>query len=431
MAIFSKIHCILPEEYVIFVNNIFLYSLIDGTLRYMVDKRQRNSLELTILMPCLNEEMTIVNCIDKAKKFLSSNKIDGEILVSDNGSTDHSASLAKSAGARVIMAPVKGYGGALIEGCKEAMGKYVIMGDADDSYDFLNLMPIVEKLREGYDLVIGDRFAGGIEKGAMPWSHKYIGNPILSFIGRLFYHSNIRDFHCGLRGYNKESIEGLHLHTTGMEYASEMIVKAELMGLKIAEVPTTLKKDGRSCAPHLRSFRDGWRHLKFLFMFAPKWLFFYPGMTLCLIGILGSLLLIAGQFAIGGVFFSIHTLLYCMMSIIIGVTVVYFYVFTKVYSAMIGFIPKDKTMERIVHFNEDRWIVAGVILTFVGIALTISAFLSWCSSGFGDMIPEQLMRKVLPAVTLIEVGIETVFASFFVGILKLEINQENLESKGK
>ena len=234
-------------------------------------------MELTILMPCLNEAETLAICIRKAKKFLSENNIDGEVLISDNGSTDGSQDIAKAEGARVVSTDIKGYGSALINGTKNAYGKYVIMGDADDSYDFLHLMPFVEKLREGYDLVMGDRFAGGIEEGAMPWSHKYIGNPVLSFIGRLFYKSKIRDFHCGLRGYNRESMLNLHLQTTGMEYASDMVVKSELNGLKIAEVPTTLSKDGRSRPPHLRSFRDGWRHLKFLLMYAPNWLLLYPG----------------------------------------------------------------------------------------------------------------------------------------------------------
>ena len=224
--------------------------------------------EITILMPCLNEAETIATCIRKAKRFLTDNQIDGEVLVSDNGSTDGSQEIAKSEGARVISTDIRGYGSALINGTKNAHGKYIIMGDADDSYDFLNLMPFVEKLREGYDLVMGNRFAGGIEDGAMPWLHRYIGNPLLSFIGRLLYSSKIKDFHCGLRAYNRESILKLNLQTTGMEYASEMVVKAELNGLKIAEVPTTLSKDGRSRSPHLRTFRDGWRHLKLLLTYA-------------------------------------------------------------------------------------------------------------------------------------------------------------------
>lgn len=221
-------------------------------------------LELTILMPCLNEEETIGVCVSKALQFLRDNGVDGEVLISDNGSSDDSAKIASALGARVVNAPVRGYGSALITGCQEARGEYVIMGDADDSYDFLDLMPFLRKLREGYDLVVGNRFAGGIEKDAMPWMNRYIGNPSLSFIARVLFDSKIKDFHCGLRGYNREKILGLALSTTGMEYASEMIVKAEIAGLKITEVPTTLKKDGRSSAPHLRPFRDGFRHLHFL-----------------------------------------------------------------------------------------------------------------------------------------------------------------------
>ena len=279
-------------------------------------------------MPCLNEAETLGICIKKAKGFLKKNNIDGEILISDNGSTDDSIKIAESLGARVVNAPTKGYGGALITGCQKALGEYVIMGDADDSYDFENLMPFLDKLREGYDLVMGNRFKGGIEKGAMPWSHKYIGNPVLSFIGRLFFKSKIKDFHCGLRGYNRERMMDLGLRTTGMEYASEMIVMSELAGYRIAEVPTTLKKDGRSRPPHLRSFHDGWRHLKFLLMYSPKWLFLYPGIFLIVVGLIGGIILTIGQFSVGSVVFGIHTLLYCMIAIILGVNIVYFYIIT-------------------------------------------------------------------------------------------------------
>ena len=241
--------------------------------------------ELTILMPCLNEAETLETCIKKAQTFLYENNVDGEILIADNGSTDGSIDIAQRNGARVVNVETKGYGAALIAGGNAALGNYVIMGDSDDSYDFLHLMPFVEKLREGYDLVMGNRFKGGIEKGAMPFSHRYIGNPVLSFIGRFFYSSKIGDFHCGLRGYNTARMRSIDLKTTGMEYASEMVVKSTLYGFKIAEVPTTLKKDGRSHAPHLHTWRDGWRHLKFLLMHSPKWLFLYPGIFLLVLGL--------------------------------------------------------------------------------------------------------------------------------------------------
>ena len=377
-------------------------------------------MELTILMPCLNEAETIAICIKKALNFLKTSGVDGEVLISDNGSTDDSVKIAESMGARVVHAPIKGYGGALITGCKEALGKYVIMGDADDSYDFEHLMPFVEKLREGSDLVMGNRFEGGIEDGAMPWSHRYIGNPVLSFIGRLFFKSKIRDFHCGLRGYNRDSILKLELHTTGMEYASEMVVKSELARYKVSEVPTTLKQDGRTGAPHLRSFRDGWRHLKFLCMYSPRWLFLYPGIALLLIGLLGGIILSFKQITFGAVEFSIHSLLYCMMSIILGVNVIYFYTFTKLYAQKTHFIPHDKIIDRIVAFSEDKGMLIGTILALLGGATSIIALIIWQQSGFSQMNPEQLMRWVLPATTMIEVGIETIFACFFMGILKIK-----------
>ena len=376
-------------------------------------------------MPCLNEAETIGICVKKAIGFIEKNKIDGEVLISDNGSTDNSKQIAESLGARVVDAPIRGYGGALITGCHEAMGKYVIMGDADDSYDFENLMPFVERLREGYDLVMGNRFKGGIEKGAMPWSHRYIGNPVLSFIGRLFFNSKIKDFHCGLRGYNKERILDLGLHTTGMEYASEMVVMAELEGYRICEVPTTLKKDGRNRPPHLRSFHDGWRHLKFLLMYSPRWLFLYPGVILLIVGIFWGVVLSLGEFAIGSVVFSIHTLMYCMMAIILGVNIVYFYTFTKLYAEKSKFIPRDKALEKYVAIGEDKGMLSGFILALLGFVFSIIALVIWKKSGFSQMNPEKLMRYVLPAATMIEVGIETIFAWFLIGILKIEWRGKN------
>ena len=315
--------------------------------------------EVTILMPCLNEAETLAVCIRKAKAFLKENHVDGEILVADNGSSDGSQEIAKMAGARVLHVERKGYGSALISGCHAAAGKYVIMGDSDDSYDFYHLMPFMDKLREGYDLVMGNRFAGGIEDGAMPWLHRYIGNPVLSFVGRIFFQSSIKDFHCGLRGYNRESMMKLNLKTTGMEYASEMVVMAELNHLKITEVPTTLKKDGRSGAPHLRSFRDGWRHLKFLFMYAPNWLFLYPGIAMLAIGLIGSTLLIVGQISLFHVVFSIHTLLYCMFFLIIGFNIIIMFLFIKLYAYNHQFIPRQSSIDWNRKLNEDIFIFGG------------------------------------------------------------------------
>lgn len=375
--------------------------------------------ELTILMPCLNEAETLSVCIDKAKHFLASNEIDGEILISDNGSTDGSKDIAEFSGARVVVTSKKGYGSALINGCKEAKGRYVIMGDADDSYNFLDLMPFLNRLREGYDLVMGNRFMGGIEKGAMPWSHRYIGNPVLSFIGRLFFGSKIKDFHCGLRGYNRESILSLNLQTTGMEYASEMVVKAELNHLKITEVPTTLKKDGRSRAPHLRSFRDGWRHLKFLFIYAPNWLFLYPGIALLAIGLFGSIALLGGGIQLLNITFSIHTLLYCMFFVIIGFNVVDMFLMVKLYAYNHQLLPQKVSVDWNKKLKEDCFIFGGIFLTLVGVGLSVYALLYWYNSGFNQLVPEVVMRIAIPAVTFLEIGIQSVFSGFMMGILKM------------
>lgn len=375
-------------------------------------------MELTILMPCLNEAETLAICIRKAKTFLSENNIDGEVLISDNGSTDGSQDIARAEGARVVSTDIKGYGSALINGTKNAYGKYVIMGDADDSYDFLHLMPFVEKLREGYDLVMGDRFAGGIEEGAMPWSHKYIGNPVLSFIGRLFYNSKIRDFHCGLRGYNRESMLKLNLQTTGMEYASEMVVKSELNGLKIAEVPTTLSKDGRSRPPHLRSFRDGWRHLKFLFMYAPNWLLLYPGMLFLFLGLVLGGIIVVDKITINNINFSIHTLLYCACLIIIGLSILQMYMIVKVFAYNHDFLPKNQ-IDWNHKIKEDRIIAIGAGIVLIGIVLSIIALATWKSLSMGDLNAEETMRIVIPAVLCLIVGFQSIFTGFIVGVMKI------------
>lgn len=376
-------------------------------------------MELTILMPCLNEAETLAICIQKAKKFLSESGIDGEVLISDNGSTDGSQEIAESEGARVVHAPVRGYGGALITGCAEAKGKYVIMGDADDSYDFLHLMPFVEKLREGYDLVMGNRFAGGIEKGAMPWSHRYIGNPVLSFIGRTFFHSKIKDFHCGLRGYNRESMLALNLQTSGMEYASEMVVKAELNGLKIAEVPTTLKKDGRSRPPHLKSMRDGWRHLKFLLMYSPNWLLLFPGLAFLTLGIIIGAVLIVNRITINRINFSIHTLLYCACSVIIGFSILQMYLIVKVYAYNHGFLPKN-TVDWNKKCDENVIIALGAGLALIGLILSIIGVETWKASLLGDLDPEMTMRLVIPAVLCLVTGIQSISTGFVTGVMKIK-----------
>lgn len=382
---------------------------------------ESNELELTILMPCLNEAETLEICIKKAKKSLEENNINGEVLIADNGSTDGSQEIAKRNGARVVNVERRGYGSALIDGTKAALGKYCIMGDADDSYDFSNIMPFVEKLREGYDLVMGNRFKGGIEKGAMPWSHKYIGTPVISFIGRLFYHSKIGDFNCGMRGYNRQAILNLGLKCTGMEYASEMIVQANLNNLKIVEIPTTLKKDGRSRPPHLKSFSDGWRHLKFLLLYSPKWLFLIPGLILVLIGLLGNIAFMFDNIHIGSVVLGVHSRLYLGAMVVVGLQMIVFALFAKVYAINSGMHPKEDKMGQVLKkITLEKVLVLGIIFTIVGIALTIYAMVIWKKKSWGELNPTDVMPITIPAVYLIIIGVQVAFTSFVIGVLNIE-----------
>lgn len=381
----------------------------------------KEELELTILMPCLNEAETIEVCIKKAMKSLKDNKIKGEVLIADNGSTDGSQEIAKNCGARVENIKERGYGAALIGGCNAALGKYVIMGDADDSYAFDNIMPFVEKLREGYELVMGNRFKGGIEKGAMPPLHKYLGNPVLSGIGRIFYNSKIGDFHCGLRGYNTKKMRELNLKTTGMEYASEMVVKSELNGLKIAEVPTTLKKDGRSHAPHLRSWSDGWRHLKFLLMYSPKWLFLIPGIILTIIGLIGTCILSFTSISISNITFDTQTMLYSAMILMVGIQILFFAIFTKIYGMNNNMLPvKTKFDKTLLEMKFEKLLKIGVVLFIIGIILTIVAIAKWANVSFGDLNIRETMQITIPAITLLVCGIQIIFGSFFMGILQIK-----------
>ena len=375
-------------------------------------------IELTILMPCLNEAETLATCIRKAKQFLRENGIDGEVLISDNGSNDGSQAIAVSEGARVVSTDIKGYGSALINGTKEAYGKYIIMGDADDSYDFLHLMPFVEKLREDYDLVMGNRFAGGIEDGAMPWSHRYIGNPVLSFIGRLFYSSSIRDFHCGLRGFNRASILNLNLQTTGMEFASEMVVKSELYGLRITEVPTTLCKDGRSRSPHLKSFRDGWRHLKFLLMYAPKWLLLYPCFAFMFIGLLFGVFYVSNMHSLNSHFSGILYLLACIASLIIGIDMFLMFLIVKSYSNYHGFLPRVDEKETI---HEDLIIAIGGGLILLALIVSILAIkFGNTFNSLPDNSFERIIRLAMAAVFCFITGIQSVCTGFVIGIVKMK-----------
>ena len=379
-----------------------------------------NDIELTILMPCLDEAQTLASCIKKAKSFLADNNIKGEILIADNGSTDGSQQIAAAEGARLVNVEIKGYGSALSGGIEAAKGKYIIMGDADGSYDFTSLMPFVEKLREGYDLVIGNRFKGGIAKGAMPTLHRYLGNPVLSGIGRLFFYSKVGDFHCGLRGFSSEAIISLGLNTTGMEFASEMVVKAVMNKLKITEVPVTLYKDGRSRPPHLRSWRDGWRHLKFLLMYSPKWLFLFPGLFLTIIGGIGTIILSFATVRIGNISFDINTMLFCVLMVILGVQTIGFSVITAAYARIIKLYPvNDKFMEDFYSFPVVKGVILGIILFILGILMSIVGVSVWVHAGFGKLLPASLLRLLFPAVLALSIGWQILFTSFLLGIFQI------------
>ena len=379
------------------------------------------NIELSVVMPCLNEAETLAICIKKAQGFFEREKISGEVIIADNGSTDGSQQIAKSLNATVVNVSQKGYGSALRGGIEAANGKYVIMGDADDSYDFSNLMPYLLKLREGYDLVMGNRFKGGIKPGAMPFLHKYLGNPVLSFIGRLFYKSNIGDFHCGLRGFRKKAYYTMELKTTGMEFASEMIVKASLKNLQITEVPTILSPDGRTRPPHLNTWRDGWRHLRFLVLYSPNWLFLIPGLILMVFGLITSAVLISGPISIGSVNFDVHTLLFTSVLALIGFQFILFYGLTKVYTVENDLLPKSKKYDRLFKFiNLEKGLIIGFILVIVGIALSISAYTDWQAISFGNIENNSVFRRVIPAVTLMLLGVQIILFSLFFSILGLK-----------
>ncbi len=378
------------------------------------------SIELSIIMPCLNEAETLAICINKARGFLERAGISGEVVIADNGSTDGSPEIARANGARVVAVAEKGYGSALRGGIEAARGRYVIMGDADDSYDFVNLMPFIERLRLGDDLVMGNRFRGGIKPGAMPPLHRYLGNPVLTWIGRLFFGSPCGDFHCGLRGFNRESIRRLELRTSGMEFASEMIVRASLERLRISEVPTTLSKDGRSRPPHLRSWRDGWRHLRFLLMYSPRWLFLYPGLVLVMAGLLVGGWLLPQPRQVLGVVFDFHTLFYAGLAVVIGYQSVIFAVSTLLFVSSEGLLPQDRRLnEAFARVSLEAGLMAGLLLVLLGLAGTIWAVADWGWQAFGPLEPGRMMRLLIPSGTALVIGCQTIFASFFLSILGL------------
>lgn len=376
-------------------------------------------MELTILMPCLNEAKTLQGCIDQAQRFLQRAGVSGEVLVADNGSTDGSQQLAQSLGARVVPVAQRGYGAALLGGIAAARGRYVIMGDSDGSYDFSRLEGYVERLRAGADLVIGNRFRGGIAPQAMPFLHRYLGNPVLSLVGRVFFRIGIGDFHCGLRGCSRDSMLNLGLVTPGMEFASEMIAKAALSGLRIEEVPTTLSPDGRDRPPHLRTWRDGWRHLRFLLLFCPRWLFLYPGIALMLLGLTGFLWGAgSGKLPGAGFFVGIHSLLYMAAATVLGAQMIQLAVLTKWMGIMAGVVPPQRWLSRLgPYLRVENGLLAGLLFAFLGLAWSAWLVFDWGAAGFGALDPTQAMRVAIPAVTLMILGVQVAAGSLFAGAL--------------
>jgi glycosyltransferase involved in cell wall biosynthesis len=381
-------------------------------------------MELSVVMPCLNEAETVETCVRKTLAFFEVEGIVGEVVIADNGSTDGSQRLARDAGARVVAVSEKGYGNALMGGISAARGTYVAMGDCDDSYDFATLGPFLEDLRGGADLVMGNRFRGGIAPGAMPALHRYLGNPVLSFVGRLFFGSKIGDFHCGLRAFRKESIMALGLQTGGMEFASEMVVKATLARYDIRERPTTLSPDGRSRAPHLSTWRDGWRHLRFLALYSPKWLFFYPGLLLMILGVLSGVALSAGSVSAGGVRFDVDTLVGASAITIIGFQAVIFALLTKVYAMEEGFLPHSRRVQRIIGWwTLEKGLVIGGLLALAGLVGLVVSVIHWQGKGFGALNPRDTLRMVVPSATALVMSLQAVFGSLFMSILGIRRRQ--------
>jgi glycosyltransferase involved in cell wall biosynthesis len=376
------------------------------------------TVDVSVVMPCLNESLTLGTCIKKAQATIDRLGLRGEIIVADNGSSDGSQSLAESLGARVVPIQMRGYGSALRGGIAAARGKYVIMGDSDDSYDFTQLEDFLSKLDEGYQLVMGNRFMGEIKPGAMPFLHRFVGNPVLSWIGRLFFGCPVGDFQCGLRAFRKDAIDRLELQTTGMEFSTEMVVKATLFNLQIAEVPTVLSPDGRDRPPHLRTWRDGWRYLRFLLLYSPRWLFLYPGIVLFVLGAILSLVLLPGPLAVGSVTLDYHTLLFGAMAILIGFQSINFAVFTKLFGITEHLLPEDPDLNNLFRYvTLETGLVLGTLLILSGAGTWIFGLNYWRNHHFGPLDPDKTLRIVIPGFVSLTLGVQIVLSSFFLSVL--------------
>ena len=379
-------------------------------------------IELSVVLPCLNEAETVATCVAKAVKNMADNGVVGEVIVADNGSTDGSQDLARAAGARVVHIPIRGYGAAIQGGILAARGTYVLMADSDDSYDLGNLMPFVEKLREGYELVMGNRFTGGIEKGAMPFLHR-LGNPVLSGLGKLFFNVPTNDFHCGIRAFDRHRILELELHTTGMEFASEVVVQSSLARLKTTEVPTRLSKDGRSRPPHLRTWRDGWRHLRFLLMYSPGWLFLAPALVMLFVGLQGMAITAFGPHRIGTVGFDSGTLVVSGLLVITSVQLILFWAAGHAFAQARGLLPRSAAFEKWLHrFSLERCVAAGVVLLLCGAIGLGVGVVRWTSVAFGELDRGEQIRLLVPSTTGIVLGVQLVFGSFLLGITRMKLS---------
>jgi len=376
---------------------------------------------VSVVLPCLNEAETLERCVRRALEAMAEAGLPGEVIVADNGSTDGSREIAARAGARVVEVPERGYGAALLGGIAAARGRHVVMGDADDSYDFGEVPAFVAKLEEGHDLVMGSRFRGRIEPGAMPPLHRWLGNPVLSFLGRLFFRVPTSDFHCGIRAFRREAVDRLGLKTTGMEFASEMVVKAALFGLRIAEIPVTLRKDGRSRPPHLRTWRDGWRHLRFLLIYSPRWLYLWPGLLLALLGSALLAWLFPGPRQVGAATLDVHAMLGAAVMVLAGVEAVTFAVFAKVFAVTEGLLPEDPRVARLFRVvTLETGLVASALLLLAGTALCASVVRDWADAVFNYLDYSVSMRKMIPGALLLVLGAHGLLASFFLSILGLK-----------